>query len=62
CPITALGGLEDTEATREELAAWSSRTNHNFTLHMLPGNHFFINSARSQLLQLVYFECNQGGS
>ncbi|MEL6166715.1 MAG: thioesterase domain-containing protein, partial [Cyanobacteria bacterium J06628_3] len=62
CPITALGGLEDTEATREELAAWSSQTNHNFTLHMLPGNHFFINSARSQLLQLVYLECNQGGS
>ncbi|MCJ8281854.1 MAG: thioesterase II family protein [Rivularia sp. ALOHA_DT_140] len=52
-PITAFGGLEDTEATREELAAWSSQTNENFRLHMLPGDHFFINSARSQLLQLL---------
>lgn len=59
CPITAFGGLEDTEASREELAAWSSQTNNNFNLYMLPGNHFFINSARSQLLQLVYSECNQ---
>ena len=62
CPVTAYGGLEGTEANREELAAWSSQTNHNFNLHMLPGNHFFINSARSQLLQLVYSECNQGES
>lgn len=59
CPITAFGGLEDTEASREDLAAWDSQTNNNFNLHMLPGNHFFINSARSQLLQLLYSECTQ---
>ncbi|BAY81627.1 putative type II thioesterase [Calothrix parasitica NIES-267] len=59
CPITAFGGLEDTEASREELAAWSSQTNNKFNLHMLPGNHFFINSSRSQLLQLLYSECTQ---
>ena len=57
CPITAFGGLEDTEASREDLAAWASQTNNNFNLHMLPGDHFFINSARSQLLQLLYSEC-----
>ena len=59
CPITAFGGLEDTKANREDLAAWSSQTNNHFNLHMLPGNHFFINSARSQLLQLLYSECSQ---
>lgn len=59
CPITAFGGLEDTEASREDLAAWDSQTNNNFNLHMLPGNHFFINSARSLLLQLLYSECTQ---
>ncbi|MBE9215231.1 thioesterase [Plectonema cf. radiosum LEGE 06105] len=59
CPITAFGGLEDTEANREDMAAWSSQANSNFNLHILPGNHFFLNSARSQLLQLLYTECAQ---
>ena len=56
-PITAFGRLEDTEASRENLAAWSSQTNNNFNLHILPGDHFFINSAPSQLLQLLYSQC-----
>ncbi|MEO0969749.1 MAG: thioesterase II family protein [Cyanobacteria bacterium J06639_18] len=58
-PITALGGLEDTEASREELAAWSSQTNADFNLHILPGDHFFLNSSRSRLLQIIDTACHQ---
>lgn len=58
CPITAFGGLEDTEANREELAAWNLQTNADFNLHILPGDHFFLNSARSRLLQIIDTVCH----
>jgi medium-chain acyl-[acyl-carrier-protein] hydrolase len=50
-PITTFGGLEDTEANYEELEAWREQTNSAFSLEMLPGDHFFINSAQSLLLE-----------
>ncbi|MDB9371991.1 thioesterase II family protein [Nodularia sphaerocarpa] len=53
CGITALGGLEDTEVTPEELAAWKQHTSGNFSMEMLPGNHFFLHSHRVQLLELL---------
>ena len=57
CSITAFGGLEDTEASREEVEAWNLQTNANFKLHILPGDHFFLHSAHSRLLQILYTEC-----
>ncbi|KST66334.1 thioesterase II family protein [Mastigocoleus testarum] len=59
CPITAFAGSEDTEASREELAAWSSQTAADFNLHILPGDHFFLNSSRSRLLQIIDTVCHQ---
>lgn len=50
-PIAVFGGLEDTEAKYEELEAWREQTNSGFSLQMLPGDHFFINSAQSLLLE-----------
>ncbi len=50
CPITAYGGLEDQEVTRESLEAWRDQTRGGFTLRMFPGDHFFINAARPALL------------
>ncbi|MDJ0697135.1 MAG: thioesterase II family protein [Mastigocoleus sp. MO_167.B18] len=58
-PITAFGGSEDTEASREELAAWSLQTGADFNLHILPGDHFFLNSTRSGLLGIVDRICRQ---
>ncbi|MEM7552927.1 MAG: thioesterase domain-containing protein [Cyanobacteria bacterium P01_A01_bin.84] len=58
-PITALGGLEDAEATQEDLAAWEIQTNNKFKLYILPGDHFFINSALPQLLQIICAKCTQ---
>ncbi|GAA6624139.1 hypothetical protein NUACC26_099640 [Scytonema sp. NUACC26] len=50
-PIATFGGLEDTQANYEELEAWREQTNSAFSLDMLPGDHFFINSAQSLLLE-----------
>ncbi|AHJ29010.1 Thioesterase [Nodularia spumigena CCY9414] len=53
CGITALGGWEDTEVTLEKLVAWKQHTIDNFSIEMLPGNHFFLHSHRVQLLELL---------
>lgn len=51
--ITAFGGWQDPKASREELAAWQNQTSGDFCLHMLPGDHFFINQEREELLKLI---------
>lgn len=53
CPITAFGGLHDSQITRPQLDAWSSETSAAFRLHMLAGGHLFLNSARPDLLSLI---------
>jgi medium-chain acyl-[acyl-carrier-protein] hydrolase len=53
CPITALGGLQDREVTRKALSAWAAHTIAGFRLRMLPGDHFFLQSARSELLRAI---------
>lgn len=53
CPITVFGGVEDPEAGRESLEAWSSQTSGGFSLHMLPGDHFFINTSQALLCRLL---------
>jgi len=56
CPISAYGGLEDSEVPRAELAQWKNQTSSGFALHMLPGDHFFLRSARNELLGLISAE------
>ena len=53
CPVSAFGGLCDDEVQREDLEGWSCHTTGPFQLHMLPGDHFFINSSVASLLRLV---------
>lgn len=53
CPITALGGLQDEEATAEDLEAWREQTNAAFSVQMFPGDHFFVHSAQPLLLQFL---------
>ena len=52
-PITAFGGLEDSEISREQLEAWREQTTARFQLHMVPGDHFFIHSAREEILRIM---------
>jgi medium-chain acyl-[acyl-carrier-protein] hydrolase len=48
-----LGGSEDAICSPEALEAWRDQTTGPFTLHWLPGNHFFIHQARARLLSLL---------
>ena len=50
CPITVFGGLQDHSVDREQLHEWRQQTTSRCSVVMLPGNHFFIKTAQSQLL------------
>lgn len=52
-PITTFGGLQDPEVSDNGLKAWEMQTNSSFSLKMLDGDHFFINSSKKQLLQYL---------
>ena len=53
CPITVFGGADDSRITAAQLEAWSLETSARCAVHVLPGGHFFIDSARSELLALI---------
>ena len=53
CPISAFGGLYDDEVSYNDLAAWHEQTSSLFTLHILPGNHFFLHNLREPLLGAI---------
>jgi medium-chain acyl-[acyl-carrier-protein] hydrolase len=53
CPISAFGGTEDLKVCWEHVAAWKLHTTSQFSLHSLPGDHFFLHSARSGLLNNI---------
>jgi medium-chain acyl-[acyl-carrier-protein] hydrolase len=53
CPITVLGGLQDSEVSCGDLEAWREETNANFSIQMFEGNHFFIHSAELPVLQFL---------
>jgi len=52
-PITAIGGLDDNNVHRSDLDAWAEHTTQSFTLHMLPGDHFYLRSQEFSLTQLM---------
>jgi medium-chain acyl-[acyl-carrier-protein] hydrolase len=53
CPITAFGGVQDDTASQEDIEAWRQQTKCAFTLHMIPGNHFFIHLERQHFLRTL---------
>ena len=53
CPITAFGGLEDHDVSRECLQGWSAETTGQFRSRMLPGGHFFINDTGPTILETI---------
>lgn len=53
CPITVFGGADDPLCSRRELDEWSVHTISSFHVHLLPGDHFFVTTARTALLDLV---------
>lgn len=59
CDILAFGGLQDSEAGRAGVGAWSDYTAKKFALRMVPGGHFFIQSAQSLFLRMLSTELHQ---
>jgi medium-chain acyl-[acyl-carrier-protein] hydrolase len=53
CPITAFGGVSDPEVSQERLDAWERHTTAAFARHLLPGDHFFLQTAQPLLLRLI---------
>jgi medium-chain acyl-[acyl-carrier-protein] hydrolase len=50
CPISVMGGLADDRATLDELDAWRIHTTAEFERETFPGGHFFIQTARAEVL------------
>ncbi len=53
CPMTVLGGEDDTETSPDRLAAWQPLTAGSFEQRLLPGGHFFLQTHADRLLPLV---------
>jgi medium-chain acyl-[acyl-carrier-protein] hydrolase len=51
--ISAFGGLSDEDVNREDVEAWKEHTRGRFRARMLPGDHFFINSAKDLVLESI---------
>lgn len=56
CPITALGALSAADVSRPELQAWAVQTTGEFKIEMFSGDHFFLTTSRTPLLQLISAE------
>ncbi|HKN53475.1 MAG TPA: alpha/beta fold hydrolase [Amycolatopsis sp.] len=53
CPATAFCGTRDTEASAADVLAWRLHVRGPFSVRLLEGDHFFVQSARRDLLTLI---------
>lgn len=60
CPIHVFGGKGD-RLSVESLSAWQDETCAGFSLEMLEGGHFFINTDEARLLELMLGRLQQPG-
>lgn len=56
CPVVAFGGSEDWSTPRPNLEAWREQTTGDFSVAILPGGHFFLDSSRAQFAQALTAE------
>jgi len=53
CPIFGFCGTEDRSASRSSMQLWEHETSAEFEVQLIPGGHFFLNSARAVLLRVL---------
>jgi len=53
CPITAFGGCSDPEVGAEQLQGWRAETGGSFCLRLFPGDHWFLHTARSLVMEAI---------
>jgi medium-chain acyl-[acyl-carrier-protein] hydrolase len=56
CPITVLGGVDDSEVTPTMLEAWKKQTSGPFKLHLFDGDHFYIHNAWPRVIATILQE------
>jgi medium-chain acyl-[acyl-carrier-protein] hydrolase len=54
CPIIAFGGLDDPRVSKERIEGWALHTNSNYKSQYLPGDHFFITTARDAVISSIF--------
>jgi len=54
CPIVAFAGADDPEVPPARMDPWREQTSGGFLKQVLPGDHFFLHSSRSALLDAVH--------
>lgn len=52
-PIMAIGGVDDVETDLAQLYDWRNYTNDCFSMHLVPGGHFFVNTALDSFMNIV---------
>lgn len=60
CPISAYGGEYDPGVTPYGLALWRQQTTSTFAMHLFPGDHFYLQSYRTDLLGHLSRELQSG--
>jgi len=53
CPIIAFAGSKDPDVLPEDVEPWSEHTHGRFTMTIMPGDHFYLDSLPAQLLQHI---------
>jgi medium-chain acyl-[acyl-carrier-protein] hydrolase len=53
CVVHALGGLDDSMAPPASLDSWRRETVGEFEVHAFPGGHFYLQTAKAEVLTLV---------
>ncbi|MEW6738245.1 MAG: thioesterase II family protein, partial [Acidobacteriota bacterium] len=53
CPITVFGGNQDSDVNKEHLEGWRNFTTRQFSLNIFDGDHFFIHSMESLMLNII---------
>lgn len=53
CPVTAYGGLEDADVTREQLEPWREVSRGPFRLRMFAGGHFYLHEHQQTLIGAI---------
>ncbi len=56
CPIVVFGGDRDGDVLEKDILAWEELTSARFAWKIFPGDHFFLQSAASQVLRAISME------
>ncbi|HEV7745465.1 MAG TPA: alpha/beta fold hydrolase [Pyrinomonadaceae bacterium] len=61
CCLTVFGGVGDLESPYEHLTPWREQTSAPYKLHMLPGDHFFVQTAHVEITRIIAAELEKVG-